>query len=93
MPTATVDIENSIKQSMQPGGAFDPLGTYEVGSEIKYVHFWLEEALTQTMMPSQWEELRKLLRGGFNDEAAKLICGVAEAYARKCAADHFERQA
>lgn len=85
------DIETSIKLSMQPGGEYDPLGVYMTGDKIKMVNFWLEESLAQTMTPGKWEELSKLLRGGFNDEAAKLICGVSEAYAHRCAVDNFER--
>ena len=92
MTNTELETENLIKQSMQPAGEFDPLGAYEAGVKIKHINFWLEEALTNTMTPNQWEELSKLLRGGFNDDAAKLICGVAEAYARRCAVDHFERQ-
>lgn len=87
------DIEESVRLAILPHGDFDPLGTYAVGAGIAHVTFWLEEALTQTMTPKQWEELSKLLRGGFNDDAAKLIYGVAEAYARKCAVDHFESRA
>lgn len=89
MSTRESEIENLVKLSMQPGGEFDPLGTYAAGAGISVVQFWLEEALTQSMTPAKWEELSKLLRGGFNDQAAKLIRDVAEAHARKCAEAHY----
>ena len=83
------DIEESVRLAILPHGDFDPLGTYLQGGKIKYVQSWLEESLAQSMTPEKWKELSELLRGSFNDQAAKRIRDVAEAYARRCAERHF----